>query len=237
MTEINQVNPNTNYIDRFDLSKEMTPNYDNVTQTPFGHPIDLLRAGGNLTYLQFIDLLSVLWARNNAEVIIAPFGNREKYDPEKGYIIYNLESKKPSENNLKPRFREDVVRTDAGDFQGTIFSQTFDHLIEFTAVHKHPRIAEEILESFEDFMMFVQPNLKYAGVEDFYYTRRVTDRDQTRFGTDLAFRSVMYLARLQKLLIVRPEVLESVRIDVRVFKEKGQPEANEVMFLEIPPPE
>ena len=236
MTVSNQINPDTNYVSRFSLGKEraapLSPEYD----VPYGHPSPPLTASGNLTYLQLIDLICYLWGKSNPEVPFVPMGNRESYDPEKGNIVYSLESKRAAQNNAKPQHRQDVVKTDAGDFKGSIYIQSFDHLIEFTAIHYNPRTAEELLESFEDFMMVITPEIKYFGAEEFTYNRRLSGRDQTRFGNDIASRSVMYLAVLQKMIIIRPDILESIRIDVRILREQGTPESNESLFTDVFPP-
>ncbi len=227
MEQVEQVNPNTNFINRFNLSAEFPPIGD---QRPRD---DHLRSRGNLTYLQLIDLIDKLWTRAHPEIEFVPMGNRNKFNAEKGYIVYSLENKKSSADNLKPRFMEDVVQTDSDNFQGAIYIQKFDHLIEFTAVHHDPRTAEEIIEAFEDFMIVLMPEFRYAGAQDIFYSRRVADRDQTRFGQDMAYRSAMYLAILQKMIIIKREVLEAVRLDVRVNTDNPGPEANEVMFGEI----
>lgn len=215
MKGVNQFNPNTDFVNRWSLSADHIMDEVPDPHELYGKDIPLSTARGNLTYLQFIDLLKALWSKANPEVEFVPMGNREAFKPEKGYIVYSLESKKAASDNLKPRFMEDVISTDKEEFQGTIYIQKFDYLLEFSAVHKEPRTAEEILDAFEDFMMIITPELKYSGVQDLYYNRRITDRDQSRFGGDVAYRTVMYLVMLQKMLVAKRQILESVRLDVR----------------------
>lgn len=225
-----------NPIDRFHLGMEKglktDPNYDR----PYGQPLPALRAFGNVTYLQLIDIVANLWEKAHPELRIVPYGNRNQYDAEKGCIVYNLDQKRPKEDNTKPRFQEDIVITDTGQMTIKTFTQSFVHLIEFTAIHKYPRTAEEILEAFEDFMMIITPEIKSLGTEEFLYNRRLADRDLSRFGQDVASRSVMYTAVLQKMIMIRPEVLEEIQIEVRILREMATPEFNEVLFVQVPYP-
>jgi hypothetical protein len=226
-----------NPIERFNLGRQNVPFQDPEYQRPYGSKLPALRAYGNVTYLQLIDIISNLWHKAHPELKIVPYGSREKFDPEVGYIIYNLDQKIPTEDNTKPRHREDIAITDDGEINITTFTQSFMHLIEFTAVHRDPRTAEEILEAFEDFMMIITPEIVFVGAEKFLYNRRMADRDETRYGVDVAARSVMYSAVLQKMIMVRYEVLESIQIEVRILRDIATPEFNEVFVVKVPPEE
>lgn len=199
----------------------LDPEYDK----PWGYPVPPLKAYGNVTYLQFIDIITQLWERAHPELKLIPDGARDQYRPEVGYIVYHLDNKKSSDNHLKPSMREDLFETDSGQKRGAMFSQSFDYLVRFTAVHKNPRTAEEIITAFEDFMIVIQPQMGMVGVEKFFYNRRVSDRDETRFGSDVASRSSIYLIVLQRLLLIRQEVLEAVKIDVRLGLENATPDS------------
>jgi hypothetical protein len=223
-----------NPVDRFNLGLSDPPKNDPNYNRPFGSELPALRAYGNVTYLQLIDIISNLWEKAHPELKIIPFGSREKFDPEIGYIVYHLNQKVPKANNTKPQFREDVAITDGGNIDLRIFTQSFMHLIEFTAIHYDPRTAEEILEAFEDFMMIITPEIKCVGAEEFIYNRRIADRDETRFGADVASRSVLYSAILQKMVMVQPESLEAIQIEVRILREMATPEVNEVFIIKIP---
>jgi hypothetical protein len=223
-----------NPINRFNKGLQDPPFQDPAYQRPFGTELPALRAYGNITYLQLIDIVSNLWEKAHPELKIVPYGSREKFDPEIGYIVYNLDQKVPTQDNTKPRHREDVALTDGGEVEIRVFTQSFMHLIEFTAVHRDPRTAEEILEAFEDFMMIITPEIKAVGAEEFIYNRRIADRDQSRFGADIAARSVLFSAVLQKMIMVRPEALRSIQIEVRILRETATPEFNEVFIVQLP---
>lgn len=227
-------NPKT--VNSFNYAHERRGNIDKEYDVKWGTYVPPIQAFGNVTFSQFMDVIGQIWEKAHPEVKFKPLGSREKFNPEVGYIIYSLENKKPADNNLKAKFRTDMVNTDTGLKEGAVFTQSFDHLIQFTAVHTDPHIAEELIETFEDFMMVVTPQFVYAGVEKIFYNRRVADRDETRFGQDVSSRAVQYLAQLQKLILINTNILESVRIDVRLLLEKATPDTYSIMYLDVPYP-
>ena len=227
----------SNSIDRFNLSHERTAFTDPEYDRPYGSELPALRAYGNVTYLQLIDIITNLWEKAHPEIQLIPYGSRTKYDSENGYVVYSLEQKRAKENNTKPRMREDVAITDEGRVDIRIFTQSFVYLIEFVAVHPDPRMAEYIREAFDDLMLIITPEIKMVGAEDFFFTRGMADRDQTRFGQDVATRNTMYTAILQRMIMVRPEILESIQIEVRINREMATPEFNEVIIAKVPSPD
>lgn len=223
-------------LNRFNLSKEAyisDPDYDK----PYGSKLPPLTGYGNLSYPQFIEVIQNLWSRAHSEVAVVPYGNKAKYDPEKGYILYSLENKKPADNNPKPTHRHDIVHFDTGSFEASVFSQSFNYLVQFTAVHRDPVVAERILEAFEDFMMVTAPEIMQAGVSQLFYNRRVSDRDMTRLEEDLAGRAVIYMVTLQKIIVIKPGTLDSIRVDIRTFMSQGEPDLNDILAFDLPSPE
>jgi len=220
----------------FNYTHEKPTGIDNEYNVPWGTPVPPIQGYGNVTYSQLMSVIGKIWEKAHPEVKFVPLGSREKFDPEIGYIVYSLENKKPADSNLKPKFRTDIVNTDSGDKEGAVFSQSFDHLVQFTAVHINPYTAEELIETFEDFMMVVTPQLIQVGVEKIFYNRRVADRDETRFGQDVSSRAVQYLAQLQKLILINVEILEHVRIDVRLMMESATPDTYSIMYADVPYP-
>jgi hypothetical protein len=206
------------------------PNYANKN---YGEELPPLTAFGNINYQQLMDLMGHLWEKIHPELKFVPYGDRNKYNKEIGYIAYSLENKKPSENNSKPQQHHDIVTTDTEEFLGTVYIQTFDHLIEFFAIHEDPRTSEGIMSAFEDFMLATTPVLKSWGAQDIFYTRRTSERDLTRTGEDIASRSVIYLVKLQKQVVLKPAVIEEIHIDARTFLNNKAPSYNSIIYLDI----
>jgi hypothetical protein len=175
---------------------------------------DPLQAKGSMTYLEMIDTIERAWDLSHPEISFGPFSDGNVYQPDMGYVIYALVERITKQNNTKPRVQYIVDHPDYPNKKLGIFSQSFINTVKFTAVHSNPRIAEEMIESFEDFMFEATAILKEQGLEEIIYGKRVADEHKTRYGEDLAARSIVYLANTQKIVLVDMEKLESIYLTI-----------------------
>jgi hypothetical protein len=177
---------------------------------PYGTEYKPITAQGNLTYLQFIDLIDSLWSKAYPDIKFLPFSAGNIYNKELGYVIYSLETRRTHNNNNKPRVHNVVDHPTEPDKKLIIYTQSFDNIVNFTCVHKNPRVAEELVEAFENFMLEVTPIFIKFGIEHFFYNRRMPDEHETRVGEDIASRTVNYLVVTQKIVYVDAKKLEEV---------------------------
>lgn len=174
-----------------------------------------LRADGNLQYLQLIDLIGYLWEKGHPDVKFVPAAAEGLSDSDKGYIVYGLEARSTTKDFAKARMTEIIRDTETGkDIE--VWVQSFDNFISFAAVHRNPRIAEEIIEAFEDFMIESTGVFKKVGLADMFYSRRYPDREDARISRDMCVRTVVYRAMIQKVRRVEHERIEEIIIDARV---------------------
>lgn len=158
-----------------------------------------LRARGHLTYLQYIRLVKNMWEKSNPQVPLVSTGDRENavYPS----ILHALDLRTTRENEPKPRFRETIEDGDNNTY--VIFGQRFDNIVSFTAItESDPELADEIIESFEDFMQGLIPALKQAGISELVYNRRYPDTETDRTGKGIVSRSVSYRVTTEKVTSV-----------------------------------
>lgn len=189
------------------------------------HPRPMLRAKGNLSYLEFIRLVKHLWEQGHPDIPIIPAGTGDiaRYP----CIIYGLEVRRVHDSEPKPRYRETL------DDHGTavlISAQRFVNVISFSAVSESdsdhgPEEAEAVVEAFEDFMQKMVPVFKEAGVSEFTYSRRLNDQEQNRSGQGTVSRTVAYTVTLEKLARIGRQQLQQIfnaideiLLDFRVIK-------------------
>lgn len=197
----------------FTYSEEITSTPDPVyAGKVYGDPLPPLKHPANLTYPQMMLLLKQLWESLHPEISFVPFGGSQKYDPERGHIVYALDNRKPAADNSKKRIREITDAIDVESKKVMIFTQTFNNLISFTAIHKDPIIAEELIEAFEDFIIEVTPILLRNGAQSVHYARRTHDEHKQRYGEDVAARVIIYDIQLQKVLIAEISALEEISV-------------------------
>lgn len=201
---------------RFDYSQPSQPGYIAADfDKRYGETLPTLQSKGNLTYRQFIDVLEYFWKLGHPDISFGPFGRQSIFDPELGYIIYQLDSKTPSENNPKPKLHE--YKSAGADTTAIIWLESFNTFVKFTAIHKNPVIADQIADEFEQFMLEMVPVVKMLGAENVRYARRLSDSHETRYGDDLSSRSIIYMIVLQKILIEEISKLQQVYIQAQAI--------------------
>jgi hypothetical protein len=202
-------------------------------QKAYGQELPRLTASQNSTYLQFIDTIQYLWNRDHPEIQFRPFADNHTYNPDKGYVIYSLVDREPTQNNAKARYQEMVQHPDDPDKKLVIYSWAFMNSVKFTAVHQDPRIAEEIIEAFEDFMIATIPIHLEIGVQSSMYGRRASDEHKSRYGDDLAARSLIWMIIIQKIITTDLDKLKEILIEVQHLRvdtpyEQATPDHNKV---------
>lgn len=179
----------------------------------------------SLTYHEFIDLVKFLWEKGHPDIEFVPMNGGGIADIQKGYIVYALESRTPTKDFPKPRVRETIKDTESGeDIEVSV--QVFNNLISFSAVHQNPRVAEEIIEAFEDFIQEHMSTFHENGISNIFYDRRYPDGRDARIGQDLSVRKIGYLLILEKVTLVSYSRIQEITIDVRTFR---------TQYYDVPP--
>lgn len=182
----------------------------------FGPP---LQAAGNLTYLEFIAIVKLLWENANPSIPILPTqaGTYSTYP----CIIYGLELRKAHTTEPKPRSRNIVEKN------MMVYGQKFQNIVSFTVVSKSidiegaittnrgAELADTIVEAFEDFMLEYTPVFKRLGASEFVYARRLADAEENRNNIDVVKRTVTYMLTTEKLIATSVDVIEKIAFDIR----------------------
>lgn len=185
-------------------------------ETRWGDKIEPLQANNNVSYLQFIDIIKLLLNKSHPNIVFTPYADNNIYDSDYGYIVYSLVEKIPVSNNPKPRII-DERDLDNGD-RLMLFIQSFLNHVKFTAIHKNPRTAEELLDAFEYMMLEAAPILTSIGVQGLMYGKRPSDENKIRYGENVSARSVIYLVTTQMILTTTATRLEEILIQIQAPK-------------------
>lgn len=175
---------------------------------------NMLRAKGNLSYLDFVRLVTRLWEAGNPKVPLRATG--DKNAATYPVIIYRLDLRKPHGSEPKPRLREQMP-TAPGEKAVLIHGMRFQNVITFTAVDQRAQVVEELIEAFENFMMEMQPIFKEEGASELTYMRRLPDSHDQRPGEGIVSRSVSYLLTTEKIIKTEIDKLEKFSIDARIY--------------------
>jgi hypothetical protein len=177
------------------------------------HDRRLQRADGNLGYLDFIRMVETLWRESHPEIpFLAKGGPQETIYPA---ILYSLQLRKAHPSEPKPRYREEVKGSPDEDAI-IICAQRFQNVVNFSVVDKDPRMAEELIEVFEDFMLEFIPVFKERGISELVYARRLPDDEERRPGEDVVWRTVAYLVTTEKLRTTTVSKLNNFTLRARL---------------------
>lgn len=171
-----------------------------------------MRAKGNLSYPQFIQLLRQLWSRAHPNIQLVTSGAD---DPAKyPCIIYSLQLRKAHQSEPKMRHREQ--RNSNGE-TFLIGGQRFQNLVYFEAIGESKDVdtVESLVEVFEDFMMEYTPVFKKLGVSELVYARRLSDSELARPGQNVVRRIVSYMVTTEKVIATRYDKLEKITVNAR----------------------
>jgi len=186
-----------------------------------------MKADGNLSYLEFIEVVKMLWENSHPDIpIVATFGGAFALYP---CIAYGIELKRSHSQEPKMRYRDKVLGED-GKFY-IIEGQRFQNLISFTVIvqanaasisgddkrYVGAEVADRVMERFEDFMLEYTPVFKKLGASEFVYARRSSDLETNMDQTDVVKRTVMYMLTTEKLAVFAVDAVEKLAIDVRQY--------------------
>lgn len=180
------------------------------------------RAEGNLSYLQFIALVEYLWEKSHPDIPVVP--TQSPKDLNLPVIVYGLEIRRAMVNEPKMRLREEVINDGGQSY--LIHGQRFENIVTFSVVETDPKMADEIIEVFEDFMLEFTPVFKRLGVSEFVYARRTPDNEPFAGGEDLVKRTVAYKLTTEKIRLTPVDLIERILIDLRIYLAEGHAREN-----------
>ena len=189
---------------------EMPTKEDNCEIPHGGTAVNMLRAKKQASLYDFLDMLALIvdYALKDHKVeFITEDQEHVLTDPEIAfnhpYISYRLISRRPTKE-YKPIAREDIVECDELNAQryGTVFGQKFDCIVQFNVFASENRVANKVMESFEELMISYAGYFKEQGVRDLYFKEQVTDTDYNNFRETLSVRNIRYYVQIEKLMVI-----------------------------------
>jgi len=182
------------------------------------NPRHMLRARGNLSYLEFLHLVKRTWEEVHPDIPMIPAGGGKpaKYP----CIYYGLDLRKTHPSDPKVRHRESM---EGDDGEALIISgQRFQNIVKYTVASETTSAggvdqADRIIEEFEDFMMEYTPAFKELGASELVYSRRYSDHEDNRQGLAVVTRAVAYLVTTEKVTKTEYGKLKQIVIDARTW--------------------
>lgn len=191
------------------LSQDETKE-DNCLFPHGGRAKKMQRAEKNASLYDFLDMLGEVVEYSLADYNVKFLTNEEQSvlkDPEvvfnNPHITYKVISRKPK-NEYKPIAREETFECDENGDQrpGIIYGQFFDCIVQFNILASENRLANQIMEKFEELMIAHAGYFKQKGVSDLYFKEQVTDSEYNNFRETLSIRNITYYVQIEKLMVI-----------------------------------
>lgn len=192
------------------IEMQMPTREDNCKIPHGGTAVNMQRARKQASLYDFLDMLALItdYALKDYNVeFITEDQEHIITDPEiefnHPYISYRLISRKPTKE-YKPIAREEIVECDEHNDQryGTVYGQNFDCIVQFNIFASENRVANKVMESFEELMISYAGYFKEQGVRDLHFREQVTDKDYNNFRETLSVRNIRYYVQIEKLMVI-----------------------------------
>lgn len=167
------------------------------------------RADKNASLYDFLDMAAKI-VDHSMENILFLSDEQENIikDPEipfdkTAYISYRVISRVPHKE-YKPIIRENINECDKFNEQreGHVFGQAFDCIIQFNIFAAENKVANKVMEKFEELMIAYAGFFKKQGVRDLYFKEQITDTEYNNFRESLSVRNIRYYVQIEKLTVI-----------------------------------
>lgn len=203
------------------LEDEKPTPEDNCEVAHGGTALAMQKANKGASIYDFLDMTALIVdhaMEHNVKFLTDEQENILK-DPEiafnQPHISYRILSRRPPSNReYKPIVREEIIECDELNEQrkGVIYGQVFDCIVQFTIFAGEAKLANKVVEDFENLMLSYTGYFKQQGVMELYFKEQVTDQDYNNFRETLSVRNVRYYVQIEKLAVIFNRKLDDVRL-------------------------
>ena len=168
-------------------------------------------------FIRMIDKIVTLTMKDlNVEFIpdegkIVYLSNDQKL--EHPIITYKIKERK-AKGELKPRFRENFIedKKDLNSRIGEIYGQKFKCKLQFNIFASEYRLAEKVMEKFEEMMIIYAGYFKKNGVGEIIFDKQYTDDNFELMRQTLSIRNICYYVEIEKLTVIMRESIKTIDI-------------------------
>lgn len=177
----------------------------------------MLRADKSASLADFIEMVGLIveHALEDVKVDFMPDENQKNFiDPDVAFnrpvITYKIIHRKPK-NELKPMPREEVIENcDGQDRVGMVYGIRYDCQVQFNIFASEYKLANKVMDKFEELMLSYAGYIKQNGVVDFFFTDQYTDSEYNTFRETMSVRNLEYYVEIEKLVVIFNEKVKDV---------------------------
>lgn len=180
----------------------------------------MLRADKGASLSDFIQMVGLIveYTMDDLGVVFIPDENKKNFivDPSTAmnhpYITYKVISRK-TKNEYKPIVREEIFEgCDGQDRPGLVKGIRFECRIQFNIFASEYKLANKVMDTFEELMISYAGHLKKQGVVDLFFTDQHTDSEYNTFRETMSVRNLEYYVEIEKLMVIFNEKIKDIPV-------------------------
>lgn len=185
----------------------------------------MLRADKGASLSDFISMVGLIveYVMDDMNITFIPDENKKNFiEPDvpfnHAYITYKVLSRK-TKNEYKPIVREEIIEDCDGQARpGLVKGIRFECKIQFNIFASEYKLANKVMDTFEELMISYAGHLKKQGVVDLFFTDQHTDSEYNTFRETMSVRNLEYYVEIEKLMVIFNEKIKDIPVFGDVVK-------------------
>ena len=179
---------------------------------------NLLRANGNASLLDFIDMVSLIITNTMDDLHVDCMPDEKAYvikdDPVEAInhpiVTFKVNDRRHKENfNYKPKLIETVTENETGK-TAFIYSERYISKVQFNIMAAEYRLAWTVMERIEDALISYAETIKGNGIVEYYFNQQYSDKYYDTFRNTLTVLNLEYCVETEKLRVIFKENIKDI---------------------------
>ena len=178
----------------------------------------LLRANGNASLLDFIDMVSLIITNTMEDLHVDCMPDEKAYvikdDPVEAInhpiVTFKVNSREHKDGfNYKPKLIETITENETGK-TAFIFSERFISKVQFNIMAAEYRLAWNVMDRIEDALISYAETIKGNGIVEYYFNKQYSDKYYDTFRNTLTVLNLEYCVETEKLRVIFKENIKDI---------------------------
>ena len=178
----------------------------------------LLRANGNASLLDFIDMVSLIITNTMDDLHVDCMPDEKAYvikdDPVEAInhpiVTFKINDRKHKDGfNYKPKLIETVTENETGK-TAFIYSERYISRVQFNIMAAEYRLAWTVMERIEDALISYAETIKGNGIVEYYFNQQYSDKYYDTFRNTLTVLNLEYCVETEKLRVIFKENIKDI---------------------------
>ena len=178
----------------------------------------LLRANGNASLLDFIDMVSLIITNTMDDLHVDCMPDEKAYvikdDPVEAInhpiVTFKINDRRHKDGfNYKPKLIETVTENETGK-TAFIYSERYISKVQFNIMAAEYRLAWVVMERIEDALISYAETIKGNGIVEYYFNQQYSDKYYDTFRNTLTVLNLEYCVETEKLRVIFKENIKDI---------------------------